>query len=122
MNGLTVGDSYRFEWWTDDSASPTSEAYDGDDGTYTLMTNPHGTYAAGELGQFVTDSFIADSSSQIIVLSAPPHGGTAEINAFQLRDASSGDVTTPKPSSIVLLAVGALGLIATLRYRRYARN
>ena len=122
MSGLTVGNNYMFQWWTDDSAAPASEAYDGDDGTYTLMTNPHGSYAPGELGQFVTDTFIADGSTQTIVLSAPPHGGTAEINAFQLRAASPVDVATPEPSSLVLMAFGALGLLATFRVRRHARN
>jgi len=122
MSGLTVGNNYMFQWWTDDSAAPASEAYDGDDGTYTLMTNPHGSYAPGELGQFVTDTFIADGSTQTIVLSAPPHGGTDEINAFQLRAASPVDVATPEPSSLVLMAFGALGLLATFRARRHARN
>jgi hypothetical protein len=122
MSGLTVGDNYMFQWWTDDSAAPASEAMDGDDGTYTLRTDAHSTGDPGELGQFVTDTFIAGSSSQTLMLSAPPHGGSAEINAFQLRDASSVDVATPEPSSIVLMAFGALGLIATLRYRRNARN
>ena len=122
MSGLTVGDSYMFEWWTNDSAAPFSEAMDGDDGTYTLATYPSlASYGVpGTLGQFVTDSFTADSSTQEIVLSAPPHGGAAEINAFQLRAASSTVTATPEPSSLVLMALGALALLATARYRRYA--
>jgi hypothetical protein len=122
MSGLTVGDSYLFEWWTDNSADPASEAVDGDDGRYTLKTAPHSTGTAGELGQFVTDSFTADGATQTIKLSAPPHGGSAEINAFQLRDASSsGSAATPEPSSAVLMAFGVFGLIAGFRRRRYAR-
>jgi len=121
MSDLTVGDSYMFEWWTNNSADPASHAMEGDDATYALRTAPHLTSAPGTLGQFVTDTFTADSSTQTIVLFAPPHGGAAEINAFQLRDASSSVTATPEPSSIVLMAFGALGLIATFRYRRYAR-
>jgi hypothetical protein len=115
MGGLTPGESYQFQWWANLSGavlpgvSTLHAASAGN--TVTLNDNPSGL--EGGLGQYVTGTFVADGTSQMITFLPVPAGGpnsSAQLNAFQLRQ-------IPEPSSIGLLGLAAvtLGFRARLR-------
>ena len=104
MNGLTVGKSYAFQAWTNDSRA--ANAYFG--ATYsagndiTLSSNT--SSAEGGLGQYVIGSFIANAASQLITLKVDE---VTIFNGFQLRVAGAA---VPEPTSLALAGVALLGL------------
>lgn len=120
INGLTVGDTYEFQWWNNNSSlTPSSgDGYqlnttatavnsitlDGNDGT------------AGSVGQFAIGTFTANNTTQNInfdgVVADP---SDPMLNAFQLRDIA----VAPEPSTYGLLAMGLMGLaVVKLRFKR----
>lgn len=116
MSGLTPGETYQFQWWANTSgealpAVSTSHAASAGN-TVTLNDNP--TRLEGGLGQYVTGTFVADGTSQMITFLPIPAGGpnsAAQLNAFQLRQ-------IPEPSSIGLLGLAAVTLGFRTRLRR----
>ena len=103
--GLTNGDVYLFQWWTNDSGlvfggvnSTTASA------TNSVTLDENTTNAVGGLGQWVTGTFTASGTSQAITFSGP----RPVINGFQLR-------VIPGPGTAALLALG--GLMAKRRRR-----
>lgn len=118
LSSLTAGNTYYFQWWTNDSrtGSASGRTVTATTGSsfVTLDSNTSAANTVG-LGQFSIGSFVADATSQAIVFT-----GTAgvQISAFQVRDL--GVVAVPEPSSFAALAgLGALGFVA-LRRRRAA--
>lgn len=133
FNGLTLGNQYTFQvWYSDDvgtagnnalvlgsstfASSPVTPVFGGV-GTVSLLAEltPEGNNTAG---QFATGSFIADSTTQILIGRAytnlpttPTTTVNVTINAFQLRDLGA----IPEPSAALL---GGLGFLALLRRRR----
>lgn len=61
----------------------------------------------GNAGQFVTGTFTADATTQVVTLDSGTDGW--QVNALQVR-------SVPEPSSSVML-LGGLGLLTMLRRR-----
>lgn len=113
FNGLTSGQQYLVQWWTNNSANGTIDSYLGLNNTtatsnlnaVTLDANT--TNVVGGLGQYVTGTFTATGTSQSMSLAATGTDAPL-ISAFQVR-------AVPEPSAALL---GGLGLLALLRRRR----
>jgi PEP-CTERM motif len=111
MNGLVVGSTYDFQWW-----SSTSQAFPGFETT--LASSPGSNVsldknvgdATGNLGQWVLGTFTADSASQAITFTS---NNRPVLNGFQLRQLSS----VPEPGT-ALAGVSLLGLCGMQRRRR----
>jgi hypothetical protein len=109
--GLTNGSPYLVQLWSNDSGM----AYGGLNSTTASATNSvildeNVSDTVGGLGQWVSGTFIATGTSQVISLS----GLRPELNAFQVR-------LVPEPGTLTLLVVGGLafsGLTAVRRLRR----
>jgi hypothetical protein len=83
INNLTIGAPYKFQWWTNDSRPFATGPIIATTAPSSVALNPNTTNSAGGLGQFATGTFVADSTSQVIVFTT---GGNANgQNAFQLR-------------------------------------
>jgi hypothetical protein len=116
MSGLTAGDTYLFQWWSNNSSGsqdPVTSAVDGT--TVTLHANPTGTN--GGLGQYAIGTFVADSTGteQVMFDITNP----TVVNGFQLRN--EGVLATPAPPSLILLGTGA-GALALCGYTRRRRR
>ena len=101
--GLTNGTPYLFQWWTNDSGL----AFGGVNSTTATATNAvtldeNTTNAVGGMGQWVSGTFTASGTTQVITFS----GVRPEINAYQLR-------MVPEPSTCVLgiAALAGLGFV-----------
>jgi len=104
LNGLTVGQKYLFQSWTNDSTAPDAgrslNVQSG--GATSLTVDFNTTDLEGGVGQYLIGTFTADATSQVITYVAFTNG-VAEIGAFQLR-------SIPEPASLGLLALGGLAL------------
>jgi hypothetical protein len=111
MNGLVVGATYDFQWW-----SSTSQAFPGFETT--LASSPGSNVsldknvgdATGNLGQWVLGTFTADSFSQAITFTST---NRPVLNGFQLRQLSS----VPEPGT-ALAGMALVGLCGTRRRRK----
>jgi len=119
LSGLTVGNQYEIQWWTNVSgdgwACPLTQATAGN--SVTLNANAAGV--GGGLGQFVTGSFTATSASETVNFdnvspNADADGYGPVINGFELRDVDA----VPEPSTWLLLTLGAPALVGMARMRR----
>ena len=109
ISGLTIGNAYQFEWWTNDSsgnASVPTTATAGNSVTLNSTTTPG---IPGGVGQFALGTFTADASTQVIAFS----GDLASINGLQLRQTAA----VPEPGT-ALAGMALVGLCGTLRRRR----
>jgi hypothetical protein len=116
MTGLTFGEIYQFQWWANTSgpASPGVSTIHAASAGNTVALNDNPSGIEGGLGQYVTGTFVADGTSQMITFLPVPAGqpsSSAQLNAFQLRQ-------IPEPSSIGLLGLAALTLGCRSRLRR----
>lgn len=110
---LTIGQEYFVQIWTNDSR----EGISGFLQTYTARNTSEGanTNVAGEgggVGQFVTGSFVANASGQVITLDA--QGPLVLVyTALQLQ-------AVPEPTVVPMLVLGgvALGLSRRISRRR----
>jgi hypothetical protein len=108
MIGLTPGNAYEFEWWSNASGGTASVLTTATAGnSVTLATSPSG--GNGEVGQFAIGTFTADSTSQVITFNGPVQD---ILSAFQLRTS-----TVPEPTTIALLGLAFLGVMASRRRR-----
>lgn len=116
LNGLTSGENYRLQWWTNDSAK-LSPFFGG---SFTSTTATAGnavtldanvTNLVGGLGQFAIGTFTASGTTQTFALTEPSDYQPL-INGLQLRA-----VTVPEPSTVAFGAVG-VGLAALIGWRR----
>lgn len=119
MGGLTIGQTYEFEWWNNNSSFSESfnEYYNlnttGSAGNAVSLDSNDGSNA-GTLGQFAIGTFTADATSQEIDFNGITAGADDPmLNAFQLRDTTP--TPAPEPSTLALAAMGGLSL---LRFRR----
>lgn len=111
MDGLTIGQEYLLQWWSNNSANSslvTETIGLSDTGEVTLDSNT--SDAAGGLGQYAVGTFTAERSSVRFELEGT--AGNPLINAVQLREVSA----VPEPGSLVTLAtLGAAGALGRRR-------
>lgn len=111
MGGLTVGQTYQVQAWSNTSRDGAT-LVTSLDGTRLLDANT--TDLEGGLGQYAIGTFVADATSQIFTNSAVegrivgPFGTIPALNAFQLR-------AVPEPTSMLVL--GAAGAMLARRRR-----
>ena len=110
MAGLTVGQSYQFQWWSDLSGAGSGTTIASAGNSVSLNANP--TIANGGLGQFAIGTFTADASGSQAITFTPNAGGQPILNGFQLRQAAP---VVPEPGT-ALFGV-ALCAVAGLRRR-----
>jgi hypothetical protein len=127
IGGLTVGQTYQFQWWDNNSSFISSPASGVPPG-YTTATagnsiglNANDGSNPGSLGQFAIGTFTADAVTQEIDFDGNPgiddtlSGATDPlINAFQLREITPA----PEPSTLALSAMGGLGSLLLFRRRK----
>ena len=115
LNGLTSGQLYQVQIWTNDSALNTGALRN------TVLTGASNVSLQqnvqdedGGVGQYAIGTFTADSSSQNIFMTGTGSSARTLINGFQLR-------AVPEPG--VMPAAGLMGLwLATVaRRRRHAQ-
>ena len=112
LQNLTIGNEYLFQTWVQDGRFANGAR------TQTLTG---GANTSGSLnfsnsvgngnGSFIVGSFTADAATQAITYTAVT-GGTAQINAFQLRE-----MAVPEPATWIMIAGGLAGCYL-LRRRR----
>jgi hypothetical protein len=101
MGGLTNGQAYDFQWWTNASSSGSSPwgVTTGSAGNQiALSANTTGAGVNGGVGQFAIGRFTASGTAQSILFTGPDFEGAdlPLINAFQLRAAAA-----PGPNSLI---------------------
>ena len=104
LNGLTSGQDYLLQWWTNNSSNATPVF--GGSFTNTTATavnavtlDANTTNLVGGLGQFAIGTFTASGTTQTFALTEPS-GLNPLINALQVR-------AVPEPTSSALAAVAA---------------
>jgi hypothetical protein len=120
LAGLTIGQTYEFEAWVNDSDISGFSSYDlsidGGDvylDPNTARDSTSGEVVAGGLGQFVIGTFVADASSQVLTMERGEVGGG--LNGFQLRSVAA---SVPEPGTLALLGLGFAGLASARRRRQ----
>jgi hypothetical protein len=119
ISGLTVGNTYQFQWWDNNSSLSTS--FNG----YPLntvatagnaITLAENDTTEGSVGQFAIGTFTADDVTQVIAFtgSTEIRSNDPMLNAFQLRDVT----VVPEPSTLALMGIGLAFLGTTWRFRR----
>jgi len=82
LSGLTVGETYQFQWWYNLSLAGVSFTTSATSGNVvTLNDNP--TALGGGVGQYAIGSFVADGTTQTIFFDGAVSNG---LNGLQLRD------------------------------------
>jgi hypothetical protein len=117
ITGLTAGDKYEFEWWTNLSFGTQPQVMAAAGNGVVLSSNTTGT--DGGVGQFATGTFTADATSEVITFSGVS-GGSPVLNGLQLRDLGPA-TPVPEPSTLALFALGGLGVAGWRRWRRWRR-
>ena len=117
LNGLTVGQQYRIQWWTSDAArqrAPTGGVFSNTTATAvnSVTLDANTTDAVGGLGQFAIGTFTASGTSQPFTLAETGGDFNPLINALQVR-------AVPEPSTCASLLAGlACGGYSMFRRRR----
>lgn len=107
ITGLTAGQQYAFQWWSNDSGPNFAPYATTSTAVNTVAVNDNPTGLPGGTGQYVIGTFTADNPNQVVIFSGA--SATPLLNAFQLR-------LVPEPSSVTLM-LGA-GCLLALRRRR----
>jgi hypothetical protein len=122
ISGLTIGQTYQFQWWDNNSSFAYSQADYVTPGDTTATAGNSVSLAAndgvnqGSLGQFAIGTFTADAATQEIDFDGDSgyEGTDPLINAFQLREITPA----PEPSTLALAAMGGLGSLLMFRRRK----
>lgn len=109
LGGLTDGQNYMVEFWSNGSGSFTGTQ----GGTIFSAGNAvtldrNSLDANGGVGQWVTGTFTADASTQVIIIQSSTSSEFPVINAMQVR-------AVPEPSSALLLLSGTALLLRRSR-------
>ena len=110
MTGLTNGQAYIFEWWSNDadlnsgigSINTIAVAFNA----VTLTDNVNNTN--GSPGQYAVGNFTGDAlGTATVAFTTFTSESFPVLNAFQLRT-----IAAPEPTSCAMLAIGACGLLS----------
>jgi hypothetical protein len=125
FGGLTAGNDYLIQWWSNDSALTWGNAFEetqasqvGSPSTVTLDSNL--SNSSGGLGQYAIGTFTATSSFVDFQL----NGSGIEfplINAFQIRDVTSAAVPEPGQVAASLVLLAGIGGYVFLKRRKAAK-
>ena len=117
FSGLTASQQYLVQWWSNNSGNGKIDGYLGlndttaTSGLTSATLDANTTNTVGGLGQYVTGTFTANSSTYSMELAATAlYSDAPLINAFQVR-------AIPEPSSLALLAAGC-GVVVLRRRRK----
>ena len=120
LGGLTIGRTYEFQDFNDDSRGSQGGSSDTrsltiNDGANTSAAvygnNGPGSHPEGGLGHYIVGTFVASATSETLVFNGNPVQGNAQINAFQLRDVTPA----PEPGALSMLSIAAVGLFRRRR-------
>lgn len=115
FSGLTASQQYLVQWWSNNSGNGKNVSGLGlnnttaTSGLTSATIDANTTNAVEGLGQYVTGTFTANSSTYSMELAATD-GDSPLISAFQVR-------AIPEPSSLALLAAGC-GVVVLRRRRK----
>ena len=115
FSGLTASQQYLVQWWSNNSGNGKNVSGLGLNNTTATSGSTSATIDANTtdtvegLGQYVTGTFTANSSTYSMELAATS-GDSPLISAFQVR-------AIPEPSSLALLAAGC-GVVVLRRRRK----
>jgi hypothetical protein len=117
LGGLTNGQQYEVQWWTNNSANLTPQFGGGFTNTTATAVNAvtldaNMTNSVGGVGQYAIGTFTALGATQPFILSEPSGGLNPLINALQVR-------AVPEPSLTLLGLAAAVG--GSLVWRRRSR-
>jgi hypothetical protein len=115
LTDLTIGNEYLVQLWVTDPRTNSSQVQLRTQsivsGGSPVSLDFNVTNAAGGVGQYVIGTFVADSTSQVISLSATQANANSpavnQFNAIQLREIA----TVPEPSTFVLSGVGCFAAL-----------
>ncbi len=121
LGGLVVGETYLVQFWINHSSAyppdiPAIRSTTATAGTSAVLLH-NTTNTDGGLGEFVTGTFTADSTSETITFTGasyfigPDFTFATQLNAMQLR-------VVPEPGAAVLFATGAAAMLLVRRSRR----
>lgn len=108
LNGLTNGQQYQVQWWTNNSANlnPAESGTGFTDTTATAINSvtldANTTNALGGLGQYAIGTFTAQGTTQAFLLTETSGGFNPLINALQVR-------AVPEPALTLLGLTAAVG-------------
>lgn len=123
LGGLTAGQTYSVQWWTNDS-SLTYGSRTTASGVTAVTLDSNTTNAYGGVGEYAIGTFTAASATQSFTLTGSADSGVLDfpiISGLQLRTAAVTPVPEIDPSgmgSVLALLGGAFGLLESLRRRQ----
>lgn len=121
LGGLTSGQQYQVQWWTNNSANLSPIFGGGFTNTTATAVNAvtldaNMTNTVGGVGQYAIGTFTALGTTQPFILSEPSGGLNPLINALQVR-------AVPEPTTSVFVLLGATaGLVAWRRHSARASS
>jgi hypothetical protein len=117
LAGLTVGQQYNFQVWSNNSADYPHFGVTAKDTGLTnsvFLSSGSGLVNNYTLGNYVIGTFIADSASQQVLFSPDE---VAHVNGFQLRAITASN-PIPEPASILIFGTGLAVLTASRLSRK----
>jgi hypothetical protein len=107
VSGLTVGQTYQYETWSNLSNIASNNGTDIAGGPE-LVDDVNGD--VGGVGQYAIGTFTADATSQSVTFSGDPSGSIGGTSAFPLLSGFEL-AAVPEPASISLIGLGLLPLL-----------
>jgi hypothetical protein len=115
--GLTIGTAYEVEFWVNDSRGAFGPGRtDTLSGTSNVVL-AFNTGAEGGLGQYVVGTFVASAATQAFTVAGADSNTNHANYASQINGIEVLSTSTPEPSTLAMMGLGALAL-GVARFRR----